>query len=294
MKTIAFFNAAGGAGTTSLVYHLAWMLDELGLKTVAIDLDPQADLTAMFLTPEEIETKKMAAPWSVSEPRFMEFSRNLRLVPGDLNMAALEDRLAARWLRFVEGAPSLAAPLQPLDTLIETASALLEPDAALLDLGPNLTAINRAALLLSDMLVIPLSPNLKSIEGLEALKPSLDQWSVEWIARGGTRAVETIGFAEIRQGWVPRWREVVLPDWWKDAVRLGTLPHYPTLVGMATDARKPMFDLKPGDGAQGGILEAVFICRAAYEDFANAIIARLNAPGHDPARPHPAPAASTP
>jgi|GEM_PF-5268918 len=29
---IAFFNTKGGVGKTSLVYHLAWMYDELGYR----------------------------------------------------------------------------------------------------------------------------------------------------------------------------------------------------------------------------------------------------------------------
>ena len=49
MKTIAFFNNKGGVGKTTLVYHLAWMYAELGFSVVAADLDPQANLSAVFL-----------------------------------------------------------------------------------------------------------------------------------------------------------------------------------------------------------------------------------------------------
>ena len=40
MTTIAFFNNKGGVGKTSLVYHVAWMLAEHGVRVVAADLDP--------------------------------------------------------------------------------------------------------------------------------------------------------------------------------------------------------------------------------------------------------------
>ena len=56
MKTIAFFNNKGGVGKTSLVYHLAWMFADHGIKTLAVDLDPQANLTAMFLDEERLES----------------------------------------------------------------------------------------------------------------------------------------------------------------------------------------------------------------------------------------------
>lgn len=55
MTTVAFFNNKGGVGKTSLVYHLAWMLRELGRRVVAADLDPQANLTGMFLDETGLE-----------------------------------------------------------------------------------------------------------------------------------------------------------------------------------------------------------------------------------------------
>jgi len=55
MKTIAFFNNKGGVGKTFLVYHLAWMFADHGVKTIVVDLDPQANLTAMFLDAERLE-----------------------------------------------------------------------------------------------------------------------------------------------------------------------------------------------------------------------------------------------
>ena len=54
MKTILFFNNKGGVGKTTLVYHFAYMLAELGYKTLAVDLDPQANLTSMFLTDDKL------------------------------------------------------------------------------------------------------------------------------------------------------------------------------------------------------------------------------------------------
>ena len=52
VPVLTFFNNKGGVGKTSLVFHLAWMFAELGKRVVAIDLDPQANLTSAFL-PEE-------------------------------------------------------------------------------------------------------------------------------------------------------------------------------------------------------------------------------------------------
>ena len=47
-KVIAFFNNKGGVGKTSLVYHLSWMMRQQGISTLAVDADPQANLSAAF------------------------------------------------------------------------------------------------------------------------------------------------------------------------------------------------------------------------------------------------------
>ena len=55
VPVITFFNNKGGVGKTSLVYHLAWMLSDLGHRVLACDLDPQANLTAAFLDEGRLE-----------------------------------------------------------------------------------------------------------------------------------------------------------------------------------------------------------------------------------------------
>ncbi|MBK9462575.1 MAG: ParA family protein [Sphingobacteriales bacterium] len=47
-KRIVYFNNKGGVGKTTLVYHTAWMLAELGYKVLVADFDPQTNLTAIF------------------------------------------------------------------------------------------------------------------------------------------------------------------------------------------------------------------------------------------------------
>ena len=45
VRVLTFFNNKGGVGKTSLVFHLACMYAELGRRVLAVDLDPQANLT---------------------------------------------------------------------------------------------------------------------------------------------------------------------------------------------------------------------------------------------------------
>ncbi|MDW4906392.1 ParA family protein [Streptomyces sp. ADMS] len=55
MTSSALFNNKGGVGKTTLTYHLAHMIRRLGLSVLAVDLDPQANLTSMCLEETEIE-----------------------------------------------------------------------------------------------------------------------------------------------------------------------------------------------------------------------------------------------
>lgn len=48
MKTLAIANHKGGAGKTTTAYYIGILLAEAGLKTLLVDLDPQANLSGRF------------------------------------------------------------------------------------------------------------------------------------------------------------------------------------------------------------------------------------------------------
>lgn len=54
--TIALFNNKGGVGKTTLTYHLAHMVARLGWRVLAVDLDPQANLTSAFFDEDALES----------------------------------------------------------------------------------------------------------------------------------------------------------------------------------------------------------------------------------------------
>ena len=53
-------------------------------------------------------------------------------------------------------------------------------EIALVDLGPNLGAINRSVLVAADYLAVPLIPDLFSLQGLKNLGPSIRDWRAGW------------------------------------------------------------------------------------------------------------------
>jgi hypothetical protein len=60
----------------------------------------------------------------------------------------------------------------------------------------------------------------------------------------------------------------------QDPHRLAALKHYRSLMPLAQEARKPMFFLKPADGAIGGHAKAVQDCYGDFRDLARTVAHR--------------------
>lgn len=324
MKIIAFFNNKGGVGKTSLVYHLAWMLARNGVRTLAVDLDPQANLTSMFLTELELTALWPDAPrpprtvfgavqpilkglGDISAPHTQELHPALHLVPGDLSLSKFEDKLSDAWPRCHNGDEAAFRTMTAFYRLI-VAAAGDRTDIVLMDVGPNLGAINRAALIAADCVVVPMAPDLFSLQGLRNLGPSLRDWRATWTALRGKApadvamppgSMQPLGYVVMQhavrdnrpvkayQQWLGRipmvYRTEVLGEKDESNIQptpdpnaLAQLKHYRSLMPLAMEANKPMFDLKPADGAIGAHIEAV---RACYQDFAQLAQQILRAAG---------------
>ena len=99
---IAFFNNKGGVGKPSLVYHLSWMYADLGLRILAADLDPQANLTAAFLEEERLE--KFWPDGEHSKTVYGSIEPLLRGV-GDIIERLMPRRLTREFICFSEDLP---------------------------------------------------------------------------------------------------------------------------------------------------------------------------------------------
>ena len=203
MKTIAFFNNKSGVGKTTLVYNLAWMFAELGLSVVVADLDPQANLTSMFLEEEEIESlwsdRTITSTVAGSFASLMEgtsdaadayvapINDSIGLLVGDLALSRLEDELSSQWPLCLDGKASGKVRAFRVITacwrLLANAAKQRQADLVLIDVAPSLGALNRSALIAASQVVIPLLPDLYSIQGLRNLGPTLQRWRGEWADR---------------------------------------------------------------------------------------------------------------
>ena len=326
---LTFFNNKGGVGKTSLVYHVAWMLARQDVRVVAVDLDPQANLTAAFLDEDEMvelwERRDAGAPTTifgaiepltkVGDLRAAELIQpipELALVPGDLALSSFEDQLSGEWPNAL-GSGALYRPFRVLTAFWQVAQLAAEEhraDLVIADVGPNLGAINRSALIASDAVIVPLAADLFSLQGLQNLGPTLRGWRADWKTRLSNWSnpdlalpnglMNPVGYivqqhsarldrpVQAYDRWTRRiptvYRESVFneitgraPDHpVDDSECLATLKHYRSLVPLAQEARKPIFELTSADGALGSHITSVHNAHKDFAALAKTICQRLS------------------
>jgi chromosome partitioning protein len=324
IPVIAFFNNKGGVGKTSLVYHLAWMYSDLDIPVVATDLDPQANLTAAFLSEGRLEElyeshadgtifgcvkPLLRGVGDIAAPHPVGISSNLTLLAGDLDLSAFEDELSRQWSDSLGGAERAFRVLSAFYRTMQTVANENDARIILVDLGPNLGAINRVALVSADYVVIPLSPDLFSLKGLENLGPTLREWRKQWKERLEKNpvsnlllpagSIKPLGYIVLQHSirldrpvkayekWIARipgaYAEEVLAEQISSNVTIGNDPqclsllkHYRSLMPMSQEANKPIFHLRPADGAIGAHVSAVHDCYKDFEKLANEIRRRAS------------------
>lgn len=313
IPVIAFFNNKGGVGKTSLVYHVASLYADRGVRVLAADLDPQANLTSAFLDEDRLvslfESNQSETVFDalrplikgtgdIAAPRLEAINAMLALVVGDMELSTFEDQLSEVWPKCLDRDERAFRVTTAFWRILQRAAQSHQANAILVDLGPNLGAINRAALIAADYVVIPLGPDLFSLQGLRNLGPAIRDWRHAWQDRLGrkpgelsdalpTGDIRPVGYVVLRHSirldrpvnaferWMAKipgvYRKSVLdeagpaPGSLDDDVNcIAKLKDYRSLMPLAQEARKPMFFLKPADGALGAHANAV---RLAYDDF---------------------------
>jgi chromosome partitioning protein len=160
--TIAVANAKGGCGKTTTALHLAVAFAERGLRTLAVDMDPQGTLTRQL----GVETR--------GHPTIREVLFDGVPVKDALVAARPCLDVAGADLRLAE-ADLVLPQLQGADMRLRRAMRSLPHDVALIDCPPSLGKLTVNALVAADWFVATLEPSAYSLEGLAMLLPTVEQ-----------------------------------------------------------------------------------------------------------------------
>lgn len=329
VPVVTFFNNKGGVGKTSLVFHLAWKMAQMGRRVLAIDLDPQANLTSAFLDDAALEklwdgagygahertlgagtdpqnantifrcVKPLLAVGDLLAPQLQKIDDRLHLIPGDLALAGFEEQLSQEWPNALgSGQHRAFRVLSAFWQIAQLGAKSVDADIILADVGPNLGAINRSALIGSDFIVIPLAADLFSLQGLRNLGPTLERWRVEWNKRVDSWSkpefelplarMQPLGYVLMQHAerlsrpvkafdkWAKRipdeYRQFIGPE---HNAQLARVRNYRSLVAMGQEVRRPVFDLRAADGAVGAHAKTVLDANDEFTVLAKRILSGM-------------------
>jgi cellulose biosynthesis protein BcsQ len=220
MKLISVFNNKGGVGKTTLTFHLANCLAEMGHKVLLVDVDPQCNLTIQCLEEEVIheiwETEDAyiddfkAARSKASQEHFAaalgksrtihfllkptedgvsdienlpppkRLTANLALIPGRLSMHLYEDKLARRWSDLYQGDPLAIRTATRIRELAHEYATQFGYDLVVVDTSPSLGTLNKVVISTADGFLIPCAPDLFSVYGIRNIGKALGLWKREF------------------------------------------------------------------------------------------------------------------
>ncbi len=172
LQVVAVTNFKGGSGKTTTAAHLAQYLALRGYRVLAVDLDPQASLSALFGTLPELDvaanqTLHAAIRYDsdrrplreVIRPTYIE---GLDLVPGNLELMEFEHETPRILATGAQGAQSLfyARAAEALDQVQD------DYDVVVLDCPPQLGFLTLAALCAATGVVVTVHPQMLDVASM--------------------------------------------------------------------------------------------------------------------------------
>ncbi|OHW61259.1 sporulation initiation inhibitor protein Soj [Andreesenia angusta] len=159
MISISLVNQKGGVAKTTTTASVSAILAEMGHKVLAVDLDPQGNLSEILGVNSESLDKTSYEIFSSGLPlseAIVKTGSGVDLVPANISLANTEIVIANELSR---------------ETILKRAfeNAELDYDFVLLDLPPSLGLLTVNALSFSDHIIIPVDSGVLSLSGMGQL-----------------------------------------------------------------------------------------------------------------------------
>ncbi|MCM2458866.1 plasmid partitioning protein RepA [Rhizobium sp. CG4] len=166
LQVIAAMNFKGGSAKTTTSAHLAQYLALRGYRTLAIDLDPQASLSAMFGHQPELDVGegetlhgaiRYEDPLPISSIVRSTYTPNLHIIPGNLELMEFEHE-TPRHMAGGNAATMFFARIG--ETLSEIESLY---DVVVIDCPPQLGFLTMSALCAATSVLITVHPQMLDV-----------------------------------------------------------------------------------------------------------------------------------
>lgn len=159
MINIAVINQKGGVGKTTIAFNLAWILaNKLKKKVLAIDNDPQGNLTFSFLKNDKTSSGNIMSAYDESPIEPVNISKNLEILPADVNLASVAERPFPVIFNLKQGLSGL-----------KQSRATSPYDFTIIDCLPSFGHLSLAALVAAEYVLIPVKPSPYALSGMQEL-----------------------------------------------------------------------------------------------------------------------------
>lgn len=194
-KKLVFLNNKWWVGKTTIAFNTAIKFAEKWYKTVLVDLDPQCNLSRLALWEnfdnnlfsENNQNIYWVLKWVIegwwdvnTKIQFQELRENLYIMPWSLKLTWYQNLLITAYNQATWWEEIWYFQTSAIYRFLNEKWLNEQIDIFIIDVSPSLELLNRIILLWTDYFITPLNPDAFSVQWIENLWNTLDEWKKKW------------------------------------------------------------------------------------------------------------------